>query len=78
MQRPDAHLEAICLENHYLPATPARQALFLFLTQQWQAYQTLDFDFRLLTTLVAAAKPELKERIAALIRASGRTDFLPI
>lgn len=78
MQRPDAHLEAICLENHYLPATPARQALFLFLTQQWQAYQTLDFDFRLLTTLVAAAKPELKERIAALLRTSGRTDFLPI
>jgi hypothetical protein len=41
VQHPDAHLEAICLENHYLPATPARQALFLFLTQQWQAYQTL-------------------------------------
>jgi hypothetical protein len=78
MQHPNARLEAICLEKHYLPATPVRQALFLFLTQQWQAYQTLDFDFRLLTTLIAAAKPELKERIAALIRTSGRTDFLPI
>jgi len=68
----------IAMDAGYLPASPENRALFLFLTEQWQAYETLDFDHRILRATYEAASPELRQRMARTIQSSGRIEFLNI
>lgn len=62
----------------YLPKDAHQRALFFFLTDSWDHYQALDFDRRLLRSAYEAASAELRQRITAKIRASGRIDFLTV
>lgn len=66
----------IALEAGYEPQDEQQRALFLFLTEQWARYDTLDFDRRLLRTAYAVAAPDLQRRIREKLRASGRAEFL--
>ena len=92
LQTPEAQ-EAICqlvirgdspparqaaLTAGYLPRDPVRRALFYFLTEQWSAYQALDFDQRMVRAAYEAGDPELRRRIMEKLRGSGRTDYLTI
>lgn len=70
-------LEA-ALEIGYLPRDISRRALFLFLTEQWERYEALDFDHYLLSTAHRSASSELRRRIADKLRKAGRTDFLTV
>lgn len=68
----------IALDAGYLPANQEDRALFLFLTEQWQAYETLDFDQRMLRAVYEAASPDLRQRIARTVQSAGRIEFLHI
>ncbi len=64
--------------SKYLPRNPVQRALFLFLTEQWEQYEALDFDQQLLSAAHRAAAPELRQRIAEMLRKAGRADFLTV
>jgi hypothetical protein len=62
----------------YLPEDLHQRAVYLFITEQWQAYQALDFDHRLLRSAYEAAGTELRRRMMEKIRAAGRSDLLTV
>lgn len=66
------------LEAGYVPQEPAQRALFFFLTDQWERYDSLDFDRRLLRTVYQSAVPILRQRLLERMRQAGRSEFLPI
>jgi hypothetical protein len=68
----------IAVECGYLPSGPAQRAAFLFLTEQWEQYESLDFDQRLLRTVFESAEPKLRHSITDKLRKTGRTDFLTV
>lgn len=72
----EARLAAV--EAGYHPAEQKRHALFLFLTAQWQLYETIDFDQRILRAIYDTATPELRQRMARTVQAAGRIEFLTI
>jgi WD40 repeat protein len=70
--------QAEVLSAGYQPQDDAHRALFLFLTGQWQAYDALDFDHRLLRAIYGAVGPRLRERIARRAREAGRLEWVDI
>jgi WD40 repeat protein/HEAT repeat protein len=68
----------VAMQAGYRPSDPAQRALFLFLAWQWDEYAEIDFDGRLMRSVFCAAQPDLRKRIAASVRYSGRIDFLAI
>jgi HEAT repeat protein len=69
---------AAALERNYLPRDDHQRALFLFLTEQWQRYEVLDFDHTLLQTAYEVADPALRRRLTEKLRAAGRTAYLTV
>ncbi len=76
-QTPAAVLE-IAVATAYIPPEAQQQALFYFLTGQWDKYETLDFDQSMLKTAYETADEQLRQRIRQTLRTAGRTDFLTI
>ncbi len=70
--------EAAAREAGLLPEGDGDRAGWLFLTEQWQRYDELDFERNLLRSFYAAAPRLLQERITAKIRRSGRTEYLTV
>lgn len=68
----------IALTAQYLPEAPGQAALFLLMTEQWQRYEKLDFDFRLMRAIYSGSNRNLRSRIAKIIQSSGKTDYLTI
>ena len=68
----------IAVEQGYLPAEPHQKALFFFLTEQWEPYDSLDFDHSQLQAAYQAAKPDFRRRLAEKIRRAGRPEYLEI
>ncbi len=66
------------MDAGYQPAAREQHALFLFLTAQWNEYETLDFDRRLLRALYDTATLELRQRLARTVQSSGRIEYLSI
>lgn len=66
------------LSAGYLPRDERHRALFFFLTEQWERYEALDFDRRLLRAAYAAAEAGLRQRVMERLRASGRVDYLTV
>lgn len=66
----------LALQHAYQPADPAQRALFLFLTEQWRAYEVLDFTHRLLNAAYESAGPTLRQRILNHSRLSGHIEWL--
>ncbi|BAQ66690.1 WD40 repeat domain-containing protein [Geminocystis sp. NIES-3709] len=48
---------------HYLPTEPSQGALFCYFTQQWDQYQEVDPEYKLLEDIYYNAPEELKNRI---------------
>jgi len=71
----DAQAYAISVKRGYLPREAVHKALFLFLTQQWQAYETFDFDQRLLVAAYETAGLELRKRMLDISRQSGQMEW---
>ncbi len=78
IERGDPIAREIALASDYLPRDEYQRALFFFLTEQWERYEALDFDRRLLRTVYDSANTPLRQRIMEKLRAAGRTDFLTV
>lgn len=65
----------IALENGYLPREPIDHALFLFLTGQWQQYETFDFNHRLLIAAYENSDTRMRKRLLDLARRSGQMEW---
>jgi hypothetical protein len=74
----DPIAQRVTLEAGYFPKDEQQRALFFFLTEQWERYDGLDFDRRLLRTAYVAAGDALRRRIREKLRTAGRTDFLTV
>lgn len=66
----------IVLANQYTAADPANQALFYFLTGQWEKYQAFDFSYRNLATAYETASPDLRRRLLGLSRYTGQIAWM--
>ncbi|GAP18180.1 WD40 repeat domain-containing protein [Levilinea saccharolytica] len=63
----------------YLPTNPEDQAAVLFLTGQYDRYDALDFDQRLLRTFFAATTQRgLRQKIVRRVQEAGRVQYLTI
>jgi WD40 repeat protein len=60
----------------YTPDDPEQRALFFFLTEQWQQFESLDFDYRLLRAAYASANELLRTRIRRKARQEGRVEWV--
>lgn len=60
----------------YAPRDPQRRALFFLLTEQWERYEALDFDARLLQAVYETAGEGLRRKIAELARKAGWAGFV--
>jgi len=78
VERDDPVARAAALEADYAPRDEHQRALFFFLTEQWERYEALDFDRRLLRAVYEAADAGLRQRITEKLRAAGRADFLTV
>src|SRR5947209_814657 len=72
----DALARAVALASGYAPRQAERRALFFFLTEQWEAYDSLDFDRTLLRAAYQAANGPLRQRLAAKARQAGRVEWV--
>lgn len=71
-------LQEIVVEKGFVPTKPLDQALFYFLTDQWERYEGLDFDQRLLRKGYESANGKLRRRLVAKIRSLGRPQLLTV
>jgi WD40 repeat protein len=60
----------------YVPHEESNRALYYFLTEQWNAYESLDFDHRLLRQAYDAGDERLRSRVAAKARQAGRVEWV--
>ncbi len=68
----------VCIAAGYLPEEDHERALFLFLTEQWDRYEVLDFDSRLLGTAYEVVDEETRRRIRETAGRSSRTSALRV
>ncbi len=66
------------LQANYTPLTPQNCALFFFLTNQVERFESLDFDRRMMRAVYEVAALPLKARITHQVQISGKTDDLAI
>ncbi len=78
IQLDDPALRQAVLAGGYLPADLPQRALFFFITEQLERYESLDFDHSLLRAIYDAAEPALRERINSRLRRAGRPGYLNI
>ncbi|MCI0464092.1 MAG: WD40 repeat domain-containing protein [Gemmataceae bacterium] len=64
------------LADGLAPRAEAERALFYFLTEQWGAYDALDFQGTYLRAALTEGEPALRRRVAAVARRSGRLPWL--
>lgn len=68
----------VAVESGYAPNEPEQRALFYFLSEQWPAYDAIDFDQSLMRTLYETGATELRQRIAGRVQVAGKTPYLTI
>ncbi len=66
----------IALRKKYLPRDPHQRALFFLFTEQWEQYESLDFDASLLSTVFQAAGPDLRSKISNFALRSGWSGYV--
>jgi WD40 repeat protein len=76
IEHPALHLEDTVVQAGYAPKEESERLLFYFLTEQWDKYEALDFDHRLLRTAYENAGPRLRRQVAAKARAAGRIEWV--
>jgi WD40 repeat protein len=60
----------------YAPLDPQQRAVFFFLTEQWERYETLDFDHSLLRAAYGTGNERQRRRIAERARQAGRVEWV--
>ncbi len=60
------------------PVDSRRRALFYFLTEQWDEYESLDFDMSIMTEIYEHGGKDLRSRIAATARRAGRLELVEL
>ncbi len=75
IQYEDSDSLALAQAGGYAPRDALQRALFLFLSQQWQAYETLDFNHRLLITAYETADARMRKRLLDISRLSGQIEW---
>jgi WD40 repeat protein len=78
IEEDDPTARQIAVSAGYKPRSTQDRALFYLLTEQWDAYQTLDFDANLLRTIYDAADESLRRRIGDFARRAGHVEFVQI
>jgi len=76
VQRDYAAAIDLALAEDWVPRDPRQRALFFFVTAQWPRYDDADFDHTLIRSAYDLAGPDLRARLAAAARASGRMEWL--
>ena len=76
IERDDPLARLLILQRDYLPSDATRQALVLFLTEQFDRYEALDPDHALLSAAYLAAPPTLQQRLLEHARRTGRADLM--
>lgn len=66
----------LVLAAGYVPRDETQRALYYFLAGQWEKYEGLDFDRRLLRVGYETADERLKTRIRATARQAGRLEWV--
>lgn len=66
------------LEARYTPNKTHERALFYFLTEQWDKYESLDFDHSLLRAAYEAGDGKLRQRIGERARRAGRVEWIEV
>ena len=75
MQPNQPIVRQVVLQASYYPQEPHQRALFFFLTEQWDKYESLDFDHTLLKFRYDAADGQLRRRIGEMARLNGRAEI---
>ncbi len=78
IEEDNAPAAEIAVAAGYAPRSPETRALFYLLTEQWQAYEALDFDASLLKVVYEAGDESLRRRIAEFARQGGRVEFVQV
>ncbi|BAU65778.1 hypothetical protein STA3757_31690 [Stanieria sp. NIES-3757] len=68
----------IALASQYAPREPSQRALFYFLTEQWDKYESLDFEHTYLQAAFEHGNEQLRQRITEQIRKAGRAELLKV
>ena len=71
----DQRARQMVIQNNYLPDDPEQRALFLFLGEEWAAYDTLDFDHSLLLSAYETAGRSLRRRLLEHSRHTGQMEW---
>jgi WD40 repeat protein len=74
----DDQAKGIASSAGYLPLTMEKRALYFFITEQWDRYENIDFDQRLMRVVYEVSTPELRQRIARKLQKAGRTGYISI
>ena len=78
IEREEPIAQSIALESGYLPKESQQKALFFFVTEQWDRYESLDYDRQLLRAAYSLADATVRARVREKLRLVGRTDFLTV
>ena len=68
----------IVLSEQYAPQGPNQQALFYFLTEQWEKYEQLDFDRSWLKVIYETANEKMRRQLAHTAKKAGRVEWVQI
>jgi hypothetical protein len=68
----------LLVRAQYAPQDPYQRAFFFFMSEQWEKYESLDFDHRLLRATYEAGDHILRGRIAKKARQAGRVEWIEI
>ena len=68
----------IAIKAKYVPHELSQRALFYFLTEQWEKYETLDYEHSLLKKVYELGNEKLRKQIAEKVKQSGRAEWVQI
>lgn len=72
----DEDLLKLCTEKDLRPSDASQEALFYFLSGQWERYYASDSDYRRIRLAYEGKDPELQRRLIAVSRDSGNSAWL--
>ena len=68
----------IAIKAQYAPREPSQRALFYFLTEQWDSYESLDYEYTLLQAAFEHSNEQLRQKITEQIRKAGRVEWVKV
>jgi len=78
LDKQSQQFRAIIKKCNYAPSDANTRALFYFLMGDWQKYEGLDIDQKLLANAYKSANKEIQDRVTAIARQAGRIELLKI